>query len=61
MGFHCSSKKGKFSAKYGLHHTWEHTWPIRSGSYVHDVHRSSCKILMNEQKNIQQWIHVLAS
>ena len=21
--------------KYGLHHTWEHTWPIRNGSHVH--------------------------
>ena len=26
----CSSKKPKFTAKYGLHHTWWlHTWPIR--------------------------------
>ena len=61
MGFHCSSKKRKFAAKYGLHHTWEHTWSIRSGSHVHDVHCSGCKILMNGQKNNQQWIHVLAS
>ena len=33
-----SSKKPKFVAKYGLHHNWEHTWPIRIGSHVHDVH-----------------------
>ena len=35
----CSSKKPKFTAKYGLHHTWWlHTWPIRNGSHVYDVH-----------------------
>ena len=32
-----SSKKPKLAAKYGLHHTWEHTWPIRNESYLHDV------------------------
>ena len=31
-------------------HSGTGPWPIRSGSYVHDVHRSSCKILMNGQK-----------
>ena len=27
-----SSKKPKLVTKYGLHHTWEHTWPIRNGT-----------------------------
>jgi len=36
-----SSKKLKpnFAAKYGLHHTREHTWPIGNERLVHDVHK----------------------
>ena len=34
----CSSKKPKLAPKYGLHHTWEHTWQIRNGSHGHDGH-----------------------
>ena len=30
--------KPNFAAKYGLHNTLEHTWLIRNGSHVHDVH-----------------------
>ena len=35
-----SSKKLKtnFAAKYGLHQTLEHAWPIINGRHVHDVH-----------------------
>ena len=33
-----SSKKPKLAPKYGIHHTWEHTGPIRNGRHVHDGH-----------------------
>ena len=28
------SKKPKCPTKYGLHHTWEHTWPLGNGSQL---------------------------
>ena len=36
--------------KYGLHHTWEHTWPIGNGSQLKAM-CSVATILMNGQTN----------
>ena len=45
-----NSKMPKFAAKYGLHHTWERTLPIRNGSHACMCTMCTCsglKILMN--------------
>ena len=50
-----SSEKSKFAAKYGLHHTWENTWPIINGRYLKAICMmctcSSPEILMNRHKH----------
>ena len=53
-----SQKKPKFAAKYGLHHTWEHTCPIRNDSHVHDVHVPRFQD-SNERREWQHLLHAI--